>query len=173
MEKADRLQRFDEICTALDLMELADDASDTTMVLPSLLRGFEDKRITLALLAQASRADEKFSNKLAMSIVASINAYQHVVDNLEDESEHSKYGSLFIDAMTVGATVCTMWGHKAEAIKFLVNIIQANDVFETGIPSAVLPPMTVLLDGLPEAIFRESLKTKTPYEILETELSND
>lgn len=170
MEKVERLQRFDEICTALDLMELADDASDTTMVLPSLLKGFDDQVLRLALMAQAGRADEVFSNKLAMSIVASINAYETM---FEQEPEKDKYGSLFIDAMTVGATVCTMWGHKAEAIKFLVNIIQANDVFETGIPSTVLPPMTVLLGGLPEVIFREGMKMKSPYQILEKELVDD
>lgn len=163
MELQERKARFDELCTALELMDLAEEA-DSSMVLPSLLKGFDDANLRLAILAQASRNDEEFSNKLAMSIVATINAYE------SEKYDADEVGELFIQAMAIGANLTTMWGHKVETIKFLVNIIQANEVFESGIPAIVMPPITALLGGVPEPIFKESFKFKTPYELLEMEV---
>lgn len=168
VEVVERKKRFDEICIAIELMHMAEEA-DSSMVLPSLLSGFDDALLRLALLSQAGRSNEEFSNKFAMSLVATINAYE---DSYEKD-DPDFIGNLFVNTMALGANLCAMWGHKAEAIKFMVNILQANEVFECGIPATILPPMGLLISDMPEPIFRENLKRYTPYQILEGEMNDD
>ena len=166
----ERKHRFDEICTAVSLMDLDNEDS---LVLPNRLKGFSDINLRDALICQAGRIGDtdEWSNKLAMSIIQTASLYEG-----DGEEARKSAGDDIINALCVTALLCVVADQKVEAIKCLMNIIMANEVFECGIPRMAVMVMGSLLSGMPSEILAEGLKGSaelTPYSILEREYNDD
>jgi len=166
----ERKHRFDEICTAVSLMDLDNEDS---LVLPNRLKGFSDINLRDALLCQAGRIGDKdeWSNKLAMSIIQTASLYEG-----DAEEAQKNAGDDIINALCVTALLCVVADQKVEAIKCLMNIIMANEVFECGIPRMAVMVIGSLLSGIPSEILAEGLKGNaelTPYSLLERTEEDD
>lgn len=166
----ERKHRFDEICTAVSLMDLDNEDS---LVLPNRLKGFSDINLRDALLCQAGRIGDKdeWSNKLAMSIIQTASLYEG-----DAEEAQKNAGDDIINALCVTALLCVVADQKVEAIKCLMNIIMANEVFECGIPRMAVMVIGSLLSGMPSELLAEGLKGNaelTPYSILEREYNDE
>jgi hypothetical protein len=166
----ERKHRFDEICTAVSLMDLDNEDS---LVLPNRLKGFSDINLRDALLCQAGRIGDtdEWSNKLAMSIIQTASLYEG-----DAEEAQKNAGDDIINALCITALLCVVADQKVEAIKCLMNIIMANEVFECGIPRMAVMVIGSLLSGMPSELLAEGLKGNaelTPYSILEREYNDD
>jgi hypothetical protein len=166
----ERKHRFDEICTAVSLMDLDNEDS---LVLPNRLKGFSDINLRDALLCQAGRIGDKdeWSNKLAMSIIQTASLYEG-----DAEEAQKNAGDDIINALCITALLCVVADQKVEAIKCLMNIIMANEVFECGIPRMAVMVIGSLLSGMPSELLAEGLKGNaelTPYSILEREYNDE
>jgi len=166
----ERKHRFDEICTAVSLMDLDNEDS---LVLPNRLKGFADVNLRDALICQAGRVGDKdeWSNKLAMSIIQTASLYEG-----DGEEAQKNAGEDIIHALCVTALLCVVADQKVEAIKTLMNIIMANEVFECGIPRMAVMVIGSLLSGIPSEILAEGLKGNaelTPYSLLERTEEDD
>ena len=166
----ERKHRFDEICTAVSLMDLDNEDS---LVLPNRLKGFSDINLRDALLCQAGRIGDtdEWSNKLAMSIIQTASLYEG-----DAEEAQKNAGDDIINALCITALLCVVADQKVEAIKCLMNIIMANEVFECGIPRMAVMVIGSLLSGMPSELLAEGLKGNaelTPYSILEREYNDE
>ena len=166
----ERKHRFDEICTAVSLMDLDNEDS---LVLPNRLKGFADINLRDALICQAGRIGDtdEWSNKLAMSIIQTASLYEG-----DGEEAQKSAGDDIINALCVTALLCVVSDNKVEAIKCLMNIIMANEVFECGIPRMAVMVIGSLLSGIPSEILAEGLKGNaelTPYSLLERKEEDD
>jgi hypothetical protein len=166
----ERKHRFDEICTAVSLMDLDNEDS---LVLPNRLKGFADPNLRDALICQAGRIGDKdeWSNKLAMSIIQTASLYEG-----DGEEAQKNSGEDIINALCVTAMLCLVADQKVEVIKTLMNIIMANEVFECGIPRMAVMVIGSLLSGIPSEILAEGLKGNaelTPYSLLERKEEDD
>lgn len=166
----ERKHRFDEICTAVSLMDLDNEDS---LVLPNRLKGFADSNLRDALICQAGRIGDKdeWSNKLAMSIIQTASLYEG-----DGEEAQKSAGEDIINALCVTAMLCLVADQKVEVIKTLMNIIMANEVFECGIPRMAVMVIGSLLSGIPSEILAEGLKGNaelTPYSLLERTEEDD
>jgi len=160
----ERKHRFDEICTAVSLMDMDNEDS---LVLPNRLKGFSDINLRDALICQAGRIGDKdeWCNKLAMAIIQTASLYEG-----DGEEAQKSAGDDITNALCVTALLCLVGEQKVEAIKCLMNIIMANEVFECGIPPLAVMVMGSLLSGMPSEILAEGLKGSaetTPYSLLE------
>jgi hypothetical protein len=147
--------------------------NEDSLVLPNRLKGFSDINLRDALLCQAGRIGDKdeWSNKLAMSIIQTASLYEG-----DAEEAQKNAGDDIINALCVTALLCVVADQKVEAIKCLMNIIMANEVFECGIPRMAVMVIGSLLSGMPSELLAEGLKGNaelTPYSILEREYNDD
>ena len=144
-----RMSRFDEICTFISLSEFPDESDreqEPVFKLPNLLSGFEDRVLTMALISEAGKSGTDFANKLAMSIIDSVNGYTE--DNLGNPDA-------LINSLVVGATICSMYERKADAVKFLV----------------MAPISAIFTDGGKE--LKESLTRFSPIDIIKADTLED
>jgi hypothetical protein len=147
--------------------------NEDSLVLPNRLKGFSDINLRDALLCQAGRIGDtdEWSNKLAMSIIQTASLYEG-----DAEEAQKNAGDDIINALCVTALLCVVADQKVEAIKCLMNIIMANEVFECGIPRMAVMVIGSLLSGMPSELLAEGLKGNaelTPYSILEREYNDD
>ena len=106
-----------------------------------------------------------------MSIIQTASLYEG-----DGEDEQKNAGDDIINALCVTALLCVVADQKVEAIKCLMNIIMANEVFECGIPRMAVMVIGSLLSGMPSEILAEGLKGSaelTPYSILERNYDDD
>jgi hypothetical protein len=147
--------------------------NEDSLVLPNRLKGFSDINLRDALLCQAGRIGDtdEWSNKLAMSIIQTASLYEG-----DAEEAQKNAGDDIINALCITALLCVVADQKVEAIKCLMNIIMANEVFECGIPRMAVMVIGSLLSGMPSELLAEGLKGNaelTPYSILEREYNDD
>lgn len=162
-----RMSRFDEICTFISLSDFPDDSDreqEPVFKLPNLLSGFEDRVLTMALISEAGKSGSDFANKLAMSIIDSVNGYTE--DNLGDPDA-------LINSLVVGATICSMYERKADAVKFLIQVLNADEHFEhVGIPNLVMAPISAIFtDGGKE--LKSALTKFSPMDIIKADTLDD
>jgi hypothetical protein len=147
--------------------------NEDSLVLPNRLKGFSDINLRDALLCQAGRIGDtdEWSNKLAMSIIQTASLYEG-----DAEEAQKNAGDDIINALCITALLCVVADQKVEAIKCLMNIIMANEVFECGIPRMAVMVIGSLLSGMPSELLAEGLKGNaelTPYSILEREYNDE